>query len=71
MTPSTKALKSRYRNLCTEVIEQKDGQRVISRTRIRREGAPSLKEWALAAKDGPEWLARKRQRGRAHTIATK
>jgi len=71
MISSTKALKSRYRHLCTEVIEQKDGQRVVSRRRIRREGAPSLKEWALVAKDGPEWLARKRRRGRAHTIATR
>lgn len=56
----THALKSRYRNLCTDVVET-SGERGRTTKRVRREGAPSLREWALATEDGKAWLARKRR----------
>ena len=47
----TKALKSRYRNLCTVKVDGK---------RRRSNAATPLKEWALATEDGKAWLDRKR-----------
>jgi hypothetical protein len=61
MNKDTKALKSRYRNLCTKVVETRDkNDKVVARVRVRREGSPSLREWAEVAKGGREWLQRKR-----------
>lgn len=63
MNKSSKALKNRYRGLCTHIIETKDGSGRVSRQRVRREGSPPLKEWASATEPGKAWLERKR-RGR-------
>lgn len=64
MNLESKALKSRYRSLCTEVEETRDKNgRVVSKTRVRSYGSPSLKDWATATEAGKRWRERKR-RGR-------
>ena len=53
MRRTTRNLKSRYRNLHTELTDEKEPRRV------RRSGSPSMKEWALGFDEGTEWLRRK------------